>query len=143
MSYRSDYHSRVNEVCGVPTELNVHFLNGTSFEIIATCNYRLEDGSLDPILLTTEGYGVPVVAFEPAVAGLTGTAWIDEGDESKVHCVLSADCPSAVSRDVDCEFSVLVARADPETTTHIDCVMRGNLRVEDAPLPTVAPVPPA
>ena len=143
MSYRPDYHGGASEICGVPTDLHIHLLNGTSFEVIATCNYVQTDGSLEPIHLTAEGYGVPVVAFEPAVAGLTGTAWIDTVDDSKVHVVFTAECESAVSEDVECEFSVLAARADLETTTHIDCVVRGHLEIEDAPLPAVAPTPAA
>ena len=141
MSYRPNYHDQTNEVCGVPTDLRIHLLNGTSFEVVATCNYVQSDGSLEPIHLSVEGYGVPVVAFEPAIVGLTGTAWIDGVDDSKVHVVFTAECESATSEDVECEFSVLAARVDLETTTHIDAILRGHLEIEDAPLPTVAPTP--
>jgi len=140
MPYRPEYQQ--NQVTGVPTDLRVSMLNGTSFEIVATCNYVQEDGSLEPIHLTTEGYGTPVVAFEPIVSGLTGTAWIDTDDDSKVHVVFAAECASAVTEDVETEFSVLAARADLETTVHIDAVIRGHLEIEDAPLPLTPPVPP-
>ena len=145
MSYRTPEQTPL--VCSVPTQVGVHLLNGTTFEVILTCSYvqpavppATEDTTV-PIHLIAEGYGEPVVAFEPQAPGLTGTAWVDPADDGRVYCVFSAQCPSAVAVDVRCEASVLITRLDANNVPRTDCILRALVEIEDAPLPGTTPQP--
>lgn len=125
MSYRD---SQLNaEIDGVPTYTKLRLLNGTTPELVINCNYVIDDVDV-PILLTTEGYTSFAVAFEPAVEGLSAVATIDPADESIVRVVFTIKCPSAVAEDVETSVSVLAIG------TRTDCILRGTLEIEDAPL---------
>jgi hypothetical protein len=135
MSYRHDAHEH-QHVDGVPTHTKLRLLNGTTPELVLTCNYD-EDGVLTPIHLTTEGYDTYEVAFEPVVTGLSATAAIDPVDDSIIRVVFVIECASAAAEDVETSFSVLASRG-ANATLRTDCVLRGTLEIEDAPLPIVA-----
>jgi hypothetical protein len=134
MSYRhsEDDHT---EVDGVPTDTRLRLLNGTIPEVVITCNYVV-DGADVPIHLTTEGYDTFVVAFEPAVTGLSATAEVDSVDDSIIRVVFTLACPGAELVDVETSYSVLASRGTG-ATKRTDCVLRGTLEIEDAPLPAV------
>jgi hypothetical protein len=133
MSYRHDTHDH-SEVDGVPTDTRLRLLNGTIPEVVLTCNYVLADGTTEPIHLTTEGYDTYAVAFEPAVTGLSATAAIDSVDDSIIRVVFTLACPSAELEDVETSYSILASRG-ANATKRTDCVLRGTLEIEDAPLP--------
>jgi hypothetical protein len=134
MSYRHNAHDH-SEVDGVPTNTRLRLLNGTIPEVVLTCNYVV-DGVDVPIHLTTEGYDTYVVAFEPAVTGLSATAAIDSVNDSIIRVVFTLACPSAELEDVETSYSVLASRG-ANATKRTDCVLRGTLEIEDAPLPAV------
>jgi hypothetical protein len=142
MSYREHEEShRHSEICGVPSQTRIHLLNGTAIEIVIPCSYVIPavsesaEETYEPIHLTAEGYEDPEVAFADAPEGLTGLAWIDEDDDSKVHCVFSAQCPGAISVDIECETSVLITKTTGAHGVRTHCVLRGLLKIEDSPLP--------
>ena len=146
MSYREiDDPHPFPEVCDVPSYAEIHLLNGVSTEFVIPCRYltpALVDGDDDvqtPIHLTAEGYADPVVAFSAAPAGLTGESWIDADDDSLVHVVISAQCPSAVTTEVMCEASILITRTPGSHGVRTDCLFRGPIRIKAAPLPAPGP----
>jgi microcystin-dependent protein len=119
-------------------------LNGLVTEITIPCTYVTEVDGVEtelPILLTTEGYGDPEVAFgDDAPAGLTAWAEIDAEDESIINLVISAQCPSAVDEDQTTDLSVLISRGDG-LTLRTDVVMHGELTIQHGPLPSTPPPP--
>jgi hypothetical protein len=140
MSYREhDAHVR-SEICGVPSHVRTHLLNGLSTEIVIPCNYVTTDEAgvevLTPIHLTEEGYTDPVVVFAAdAPSGLTGQAWIDADDDSLIHCIFDAQCPDALTVDIECEVSILISR-ETDRGTKTDSVLRGPVHIESAPIPS-------
>jgi hypothetical protein len=133
--YRDHRHHEDHEVDGVPTHTKLRFLNGTTPELVLTCSYD-EDDVLTPIHLTEEGYDTYEVAFEPVVTGLSATAAIDPVDDSVVRVVFVIECASAAAEDVETSFSVLASRGTG-ATLRTDCILRGALEIEEAPLPAV------
>jgi hypothetical protein len=142
MSYRAQDVSSSPEICIVPSRAKIHVVNGTSTEIAIPCSYAIpsetaEGGyTYEPIHLTTEGYTDPVIAFAAnAPTGLTSHAWTDTADDSVIKIVIVAACPSAVIDHVDCEMSILITRDGAPHGVRTDCVLRGHVHIEAAPLP--------
>jgi hypothetical protein len=127
-------------MCDVTSPADLHILNGAVAEFSIPCNYVVPDEqggtALEPIRLSEEGYGDPVVAFDPELTGLSWDAWIDEDDDSIIKLVFSAECPEAISQDLVSQVSVLITRDEPGRGLRTDVVVRGPLTVFRAPLPS-------
>lgn len=132
MSYR-DIPSERAVVCDVTSSTELHMLNGSIAEFSIPCNYVV-DGELVPIQLVSEGYSEPVLAVDVMPEGLTWFSWIDTENTNLIKLVISAQCPAAITRQFECNVSLLITRVVEGLGERTDAVIRGPLLIEAAPI---------
>ena len=138
MSYRAETPATdtSNIVCDVNPAIELHMLNGTSAEISIPVRYMV-DGALEPIDLVAEGYADPVFAIDEELDGFSWIAVINPAVNSLLSLSLNAQCPAAIDKDVEVDYSLLITRTLHPLPQQTDAVIRGKLLIVASPLPVV------